>query len=122
MQQNRKLVRLTAGTGQHFVYPVWIGREKESQGTRPGRHSGLRESERRRRSDEGERRCRGDAQKAAKQEKVMGGAAEGARGAEERKREKRRVRKGRRAKRKVEPGAEEERTVERATRRPTKNQ
>jgi hypothetical protein len=38
MEQHRKLVRLTAGTGQHFVYPVWIGRKEETQWTRPGMH------------------------------------------------------------------------------------
>lgn len=91
MEQHRKLVRLTAGTGQHFVYPVWIGREEETQWTRPGMHKAAAGE----RAEPGKRRGRrgvaeGDAQKAAALEKANGGGAERARGTEERKREKRR--------------------------------
>jgi len=59
------------------------------------------------------RRGGGDAQKAAMQEKATGGGAKGACGTKDRKRPKTKEAK---------PGAEEERTVEKATRRPTKNQ
>lgn len=94
MEQNRKLVRLTAVTCPHVVYPVWIGREEETQWTRPGMHKAAAGE----RAEPGKRRGRrgvaeGDAQKAAALEKANGGGAEGARGTEERKREKKEKRR-----------------------------
>jgi hypothetical protein len=105
------------------VYPVWKGREEETQWTRPGMPK-VAAGERAEREKRRGRSCGagGDAQMAAVQEKAKGEGEEGTRGTEERKREKRRERKVAESQVEGGDGAEEERTVKMPTRRPTKNQ